>query len=59
MELDILHLDYLVECAAAGALQHDFVIQPQPEFIHCRQAARRLDRADDLETADVTIGVHL
>ena len=59
MELDVLHLDRLASRVAARALEHNLVVQPEPELGHARQVALHLDCAEDLGADDVTVCVDL
>ena len=59
MELDVLHLDRLASRVAAGALEHDLVVEPEPELGHARQVALHLPCAKDLGADDAAVCVDL
>ena len=44
---------------AAGALEHDLVVQAEPELGHAGEVALHLDCAEDLGAYDVTVCVDL
>jgi hypothetical protein len=44
---------------SSSALEHDFVIQTQPQLRHARQVTLHLDRPEDLRPDDVSVGVDL
>jgi hypothetical protein len=53
MELDVFHLDCFTSGGPPGCLEHDFVIQSQPQLWHSRQIALHLDGSEDLGTEHV------
>ena len=59
MELDVLHLDRLATRVATRALEHDLVVQPEPQLGHAREVALHLDGAEDLGAHDVAGRVYL
>src|SRR5215475_9866551 len=58
VELYILHLDLLPPTRPPRALEHDLVVQPEPELRHPRKVALHLYCAEDLRAQDVAVGVH-
>lgn len=56
VELDVLHLDGLAAGAAARRLEHDLVVEAEPQLGHAAEVALHLDGAQDLGPEDVAVG---
>ena len=56
VELDVLHFNRLSPGRSSSRLEHDFVIQPQPQFWHSGEIALQLYGAKDLGAQDVAGG---
>lgn len=53
MEFDIFHLNRFPPCRPACRLEHDLVVQTQPQLRHARQVAFHLYSAEDFRAEDI------
>ena len=56
VELDVLHLNGLAARGPARRLEHDLVVEPQPQLGHAAEVALHLDGAEDLAAQHVSVG---
>lgn len=54
MELDVFHLDSFSPRRPPRRLEHDLVVQAQPQLRHAAEIAFEFDRAEDFAAEDVS-----
>ena len=55
VELDVFHFDRFASRGTACGLEHNLIIQSQPQLWHTTQVALHLDGAQNLRSQDISV----